>query len=74
MSELMYEAQKFINAEDAFEARDEFPNQILRGNNQRIDDSNLPKAGFPSQITQKSTGRMWDLPTNKMDDPKALHP
>ena len=25
MSELMYEAQKFINAEDAFEARDEFP-------------------------------------------------
>ena len=27
MSELMYEAQKFINAEDAFEARDEFPNK-----------------------------------------------
>ena len=27
MSELMYEAQKFINAEDAFEARDEFLNR-----------------------------------------------
>ena len=27
MSELMYEAQKFINAEDAFEARDEFPSK-----------------------------------------------
>uniref|UniRef100_A0A2N9FHX8 RNase H type-1 domain-containing protein n=1 Tax=Fagus sylvatica TaxID=28930 RepID=A0A2N9FHX8_FAGSY len=27
MSELMYETQKFINAEDAFEARDEFPNR-----------------------------------------------
>ena len=27
MSELMYEAQKFINVEDAFEARDEFPNK-----------------------------------------------
>ena len=27
MSELMYEAQKFINAEDAFEARDEFPSR-----------------------------------------------
>uniref|UniRef100_A0A2N9FBG8 Retrotransposon gag domain-containing protein n=1 Tax=Fagus sylvatica TaxID=28930 RepID=A0A2N9FBG8_FAGSY len=27
MSELMYEAQKFINAEDAFEARDEFPSE-----------------------------------------------
>jgi hypothetical protein len=27
MSELMYEAQKFINAKDAFEARDEFPSR-----------------------------------------------
>uniref|UniRef100_A0A2N9G040 RNA-directed DNA polymerase n=1 Tax=Fagus sylvatica TaxID=28930 RepID=A0A2N9G040_FAGSY len=27
MSKLMYEAQKFINAEDAFEARDEFPSR-----------------------------------------------
>jgi hypothetical protein len=27
MSELMYEAQKFINAEDAFEARDKFPSK-----------------------------------------------
>ena len=27
MSELMYEAQKFINAEDAFEAREEFPSK-----------------------------------------------
>jgi hypothetical protein len=27
MSELMYEAQKFINAEDAFEARDRFPSK-----------------------------------------------
>jgi hypothetical protein len=27
MFELMYEAQKFINAEDAFEARDEFPSK-----------------------------------------------
>jgi hypothetical protein len=27
MLELMYEAQKFINAEDAFEAQDEFPSK-----------------------------------------------
>jgi hypothetical protein len=27
ISELMYEAQKFINAEDAFEAQDEFPSR-----------------------------------------------
>uniref|UniRef100_A0A2N9G1P7 Uncharacterized protein n=1 Tax=Fagus sylvatica TaxID=28930 RepID=A0A2N9G1P7_FAGSY len=44
MSELMYEAQKFINAEDAFEARDEFPNRKRKESEDRWFESSRSKS------------------------------
>uniref|UniRef100_A0A2N9H4D6 RNase H type-1 domain-containing protein n=1 Tax=Fagus sylvatica TaxID=28930 RepID=A0A2N9H4D6_FAGSY len=45
MSELMYEAQKFINAEDAFEARDEFLSRKRKEPEDRRLDSSRNKQG-----------------------------
>ena len=56
MSKLMYEAQKFINAEDAFEAQDEFPSKKRKELKDRRFESS--KGSFPSQITQKPIERM----------------
>jgi hypothetical protein len=47
--------------------------QIKRGKNRRIDDSSLPRAGFPSQITQKPTERVQAHLANERNDPRALH-
>uniref|UniRef100_A0A2N9EML1 Retrotransposon gag domain-containing protein n=1 Tax=Fagus sylvatica TaxID=28930 RepID=A0A2N9EML1_FAGSY len=50
MSELMYEAQKFINAEDAFEARDKFPSRKRKEPEDRRFDSlrnRSPKQNYP---------------------------
>ena len=48
MSELMYEAQKFINAEDAFEARDEFPNRKRKeSKDRRFESSRSFQARIP---------------------------
>uniref|UniRef100_A0A2N9ER72 RNA-directed DNA polymerase n=1 Tax=Fagus sylvatica TaxID=28930 RepID=A0A2N9ER72_FAGSY len=44
MSELMYEAQKFINAEDAFEARDEFLSRKRKEPEDRRFDSSRNKS------------------------------
>uniref|UniRef100_A0A2N9GFI3 RNA-directed DNA polymerase n=1 Tax=Fagus sylvatica TaxID=28930 RepID=A0A2N9GFI3_FAGSY len=44
MSELMYEAQKFINAEDAFQARDEFLNKKRKEPEDRRFDSSRNKS------------------------------
>uniref|UniRef100_A0A2N9GP36 RNase H type-1 domain-containing protein n=1 Tax=Fagus sylvatica TaxID=28930 RepID=A0A2N9GP36_FAGSY len=44
MSELMYEAQKFINAEDAFEARDEFLSRKRKEPEDRRYDSSKSKS------------------------------
>uniref|UniRef100_A0A2N9FU44 Uncharacterized protein n=1 Tax=Fagus sylvatica TaxID=28930 RepID=A0A2N9FU44_FAGSY len=44
MSELMYEAQKFINAEDAFEARDEFLSRKRKEPEDRRSDSSRNKS------------------------------
>jgi hypothetical protein len=44
MSELMYEAQKFINAEDAFEARDEFLSRKRKEPEDRRFDSSMNKS------------------------------
>ena len=43
MSELMYEAQKFINAEDAFEAWDKFPSKKRKGPEDRRFESSKNK-------------------------------
>ncbi len=69
MSELMYEAQKFINAEDAFEARDEFPSRKRKESEDRRSESSknmsskqdYPKAdkknvGSSSQRKERSKG------------------
>ena len=58
MSELMYEAQKFINAEDAFEARDEFPSRKRKkSENQRFEPSRsrFSKQDYP-KIERKNVG------------------
>ena len=44
MSELMYKAQKFINAEDAFEARDEFLSRKRKEPEDRRFDSSRNKS------------------------------
>ena len=58
MSELMYEAQKFINAEDAFEARDEFPSKKRKEPEDRRFESSksrLSKSNYP-KTDRKSVG------------------
>ena len=44
MSELMYEAQKFINAKDAFEARDEFPSKKRKESEDRRFEPSISKS------------------------------
>ena len=69
MFELMYEAQKFINAEDAFEARDEFPSKKRKesedrryeSSKSRFSKQDYPKGdkknvGFSSRREERSKG------------------
>uniref|UniRef100_A0A2N9FQA3 Integrase catalytic domain-containing protein n=1 Tax=Fagus sylvatica TaxID=28930 RepID=A0A2N9FQA3_FAGSY len=72
MSELMYEAQKFINAEDAFEARDEFLSR-KRKEPRRIDDSIRPGTSLPSKTIQRLRGRTQARPTDTSRWPGKLH-
>uniref|UniRef100_A0A2N9IJZ2 Uncharacterized protein n=1 Tax=Fagus sylvatica TaxID=28930 RepID=A0A2N9IJZ2_FAGSY len=51
MSELMYEAQKFINAEDAFEARDEFPSRKRKESEDRCRREERPKGFTPLNMS-----------------------
>jgi hypothetical protein len=58
MSELMYEAQKFINAEDAFKARDEFPSKKRKEPVDRRFESSKSKSSKQdySKIDRKNVG------------------
>jgi flagellar motor switch protein FliM len=47
MLELMYEAQKFINVEDAFEARDEFPNKKRKKSEDQRFESSKSRSSKP---------------------------
>jgi hypothetical protein len=71
MSELMYEAQKFINAEDAFEARDEFPSRKRKEPEDRRFDSSRnrsSKQDYP-KIERKNVGS-----SNRREErPKELY-
>ena len=58
MSELMYEAQKFINAKDTFEARDEFPSKKRKEPEDRCFESfknRVPKLDY-SKVDKKNVG------------------
>ena len=57
-SKLMYEAQKFINAEDAFEARDEFPSKKRKESEDRRFESSKSRSSKPDypKTDQKSVG------------------
>uniref|UniRef100_A0A2N9G6E6 RNase H type-1 domain-containing protein n=1 Tax=Fagus sylvatica TaxID=28930 RepID=A0A2N9G6E6_FAGSY len=66
MSELMYEAQKFINAEDAFQARDEFLTRKRKEPEDRRFDSSRNKSSrqdYPKAERKK----------HKLDKPEVRH-
>jgi hypothetical protein len=58
MSELMYEAQKFINAKDAFEVRDEFISRKRKEPEDRSFESSKGRASKSdySKVDKKNTG------------------
>uniref|UniRef100_A0A2N9F5Z7 Uncharacterized protein n=1 Tax=Fagus sylvatica TaxID=28930 RepID=A0A2N9F5Z7_FAGSY len=67
MSELMYEAQKFINAEDAFEARDEFLSRKRKEPEDRRFDSSrtsLPSKTIQGRKNISSSNRREERPSN----------
>ena len=58
MSELMYKAQKFINAEDAFEAQDEFTSKKRKEPEDWRFESSKGKISKPdySKVDRKNAG------------------
>ena len=58
MSELMYEAQKFINAEDAFETRDEFPGRKRKESENRQFESSRSRSSKQeyAKVERKNVG------------------
>uniref|UniRef100_A0A2N9J4D3 Uncharacterized protein n=1 Tax=Fagus sylvatica TaxID=28930 RepID=A0A2N9J4D3_FAGSY len=64
MSELMYEAQKFINTEDAFKARDEFPSKKRKESEDRQFESSKSRSSKQDYLKID----------RKNDDPKIKWP
>ena len=58
MLELMYEAQKFINVEDTFEARDEFPSKNRKEPKDRRFESSKNRVSKPDylKVNRKNVG------------------
>ena len=58
MLELMYKAKKFINAEDAFEARDEFPSKKRKEPVDRRFESSKSRVSKPNylKVDRKNAG------------------
>jgi hypothetical protein len=72
MSELMYEAQKFINREDAFETRDEFPSKKRKESEDRRFESSRnrsSKQDYP-KIERKNVGSS----SRREERPKGFTP
>ena len=72
MSKLMYEAQKFINAEHAFEARDEFPSRKRKkSENQRFEPS---RSRFSKQDYPKTERKNVGSSKRREERPKSFTP
>jgi hypothetical protein len=72
MSELMYEAQKFINAEDAFKARDEFPSKKRKEPEDRRFESSKSRS-FQIRLPKNRPKECWLFQLTRGTTQKTLH-
>uniref|UniRef100_A0A2N9HJR6 Uncharacterized protein n=1 Tax=Fagus sylvatica TaxID=28930 RepID=A0A2N9HJR6_FAGSY len=73
MSELMYEAQKFINAEDAFQARDEFLSR-KEERTRKIDDSTSSRNKSSRQDYPKAERKNISSSNRREERPSSFTP